>query len=528
MKRVISFLLIFVFIFLCFCSCSNEIKESVNLNLEFLKDKTITNIDNNDKYILIRSIPFTEEESPETKEIIAYYYVWDIEKNKLKSSLEQKENFDSDNYISEVEINKDNQITLYTYDNPEQTKFYNLLFKETGALNESYITKQEKRDVVIKSNKLIDYDRFSLYGNFATDNNLISKQAGVFLDDPDNVYIFDYDKTQEIINANGKLVLTSTHEENATLITYFLTDYERLSKREIKVEYSKYISPCLSSMSDKYTVICVCDENNKSAIISVINNLSGTVSNENIKKIPTTEIDSEISSIIKEIENKYGVETEIAKEYDENSTINQYFYDNDYTKAQILLAMYDFEKSLSTFPDEFYNEIISSKTGFDKLKFYFVGSFDAEKNNILAYCSNMNDELFIVYSVNNFAYSTFCHELMHAMEFRINDNVLNFDDEWVKLNPKEFEYINFDIESNPFYENEENQKYFARELGTNNSLEDRATVFEEICYSDFYNEKSPWWAEFEPLTKKAVYLKTLITKSFPSLSNIWEKYNNIL
>ncbi|MGN0457943.1 MAG: hypothetical protein ACI4IL_03095 [Eubacterium sp.] len=529
MKRVISFLMIFVIMLLCSCSFPKEIEESVNLDLDFLQDKTITNIDNNDRYILIRCIPFVEEEFEPSYEL-SYYYVWDIERNKLKSSLEQKENYDDDNYISEIEINEENQITLYTYNAPKQSRVYDLSFKQTGYCNGSYVANEEKRNSVMKGNGLINPNRFAYYDNFATDSYYISNTVGIFGDDPDNVYISDYDNEFNVNSTNGKLVLSSFYEANGTSITYRLTDYEALVKREIEVEYGKYTYPGISSMSDKYTVVDVRDESGKSSTITVINNSCGNASTANIVRIPSTDIDSKISSTVKELENTYGIEIEIAEEYDENSIINEYFYENDYTKAQILLTMYDFKKCVSTFPNEYYSEIISSETGFDKLKFYFVGSFDAEKNSndISAYCSNINDELFIVYSVNGFTYSTFCHELMHAMEYRINDNVPDFYYDWEQLNPKGFEYIYFNSESVPFYDNEENQKYFAREYGTNNELEDRATVFEEVCDSDFNNEKSPWWAEYKPLSKKASYLKKAIRKSFPSLSNLWEKYDSIL
>lgn len=531
MKRVISLLLAFVFVFLCSCSLPKEIQESVNLDLDFLQDKTVTNIDNNDRYILIRCVPFiSEEEYYESEAEESYYYVWDIERSRLKSTLELKESYDNDNYISDVEINDENEIILYTYNNPSQSQVYDLSFKLTGSCNDSFVSKEEKLDAVMKSSDLINADRFARYGNLATDSFYISKTVSVFLDDPENVYIADNDNAFNVISTNAKQVLSSSYGENDTSITYCLTDYDSLVNRKIKIEYGEYSYPGISSMSEKYSVISVCDETGQSRTITVINNSCGTASTADITKIAATDIEDKINSIRDEIKNKYGVETELAKEYNENSIPNDYFYDNNYSKGQILLAMYDFEKCLSTFPAEFYSEIINSEAGFDKLKFYFVGNFDSEKNSndVSAYCSNTDGELYIVYSVNGFTYSTFCHELMHAMEYRISDNVPYLYDEWNQLNPDGFEYTYFDNEKNPFYENEENQQYFIRDYGTNNELEDRATVFEEVCDSEFRNDESPWWAERKPLSEKASYLKTAIRKSYPSLSNIWKKYDNLI
>lgn len=168
--------------------------------------------------------------------------------------------------------------------------------------------------------------------------------------------------------------------------------------------------------------------------------------------------------------------------------------------------------------------------GFDKFKIYMIGEFNQDEN-VDAYCSNLNNELYIVFSMKYFRYSTFCHELMHALEYRIWDYDNEFEEKWYNLNPDNFEYQGKGNYSTYYYENEYVQDYFARDYGLTNNLEDRATVFEAICDSGIENQADAWWINKNPLKAKATLLKKTLEKSFPSLKNSnypLSCYDNIL
>lgn len=505
-----------------------EIEETVNLNLDFLREKIILNIDNNDRYILIQAVPFTTEE-PELDEadeesnieenVENYFYIWDIERNRLKSQYTLDINFEND--IASVEISDDNYISLISYENGEESALYDLRFNKLSVIDKTVSSEYDKANELMKQSKIIDNERFSNYGNLASYTTYIDKQIDVFLSDYDTAYLRNIDIDFSPLACENKLILENNNCNDKGLLTYRLCDFENMNIISTTVDYGSCVYASQGSFSSKYAVITANDETGKNNIITVWNTASGKTTSLNAEVITADSIEEKIKNKSNEICEKYNIEIETYKKYDENSLIDSYAYTNDLPKSELLLALYDFDYCLSTFPTELYAEIISTKImEFEKLKFYFVGNFDDEKNSqsVSAYCSNVNDELYIVYSITGFTYSTFCHELMHAMEYRIWDYEGYFDDNWFKLNPEGFEYVYFDDEKNPYYEKESWQNYFARDYGMNNELEDRATVFETICESAYLKEEEPWWAEKKPFVKKAKYLVNVLRKSFPSLN----------
>lgn len=540
MKKVISVLICFSLVFLCSCSLPQEIKETVNLNLDFLQDKTITSIDNNDSYIVIQATPFISEEEYFNEEkhndegyVTEYfYYLWDIERSRLKSELVQKSTDES--IISNVFIDDSNQITLLSYDNPAESGIYDLSFNKVSDCYDTFQSRLDKYNAFMNNSESINSNRFSNYQNLATDTNYISKSLNVFLNDDSTLYFENQDDDYCVICCEDKLVLKNKVNYDNDEITYRLTDYSVCKSVEATVKYGKGSSANMASISDKYTVISVSDNTGKNNIITVWNNNYGESFDDNVEKIDFKNIDNAIKTAEDKITKEYNIDIESFKEYDENSQLNDYVYNNDsFCKSELLLALYDLDYCLSTFPKELYSEIIICDAEFDNFKIYLVGNFDDEINSssVSAYCSNLNGELYIVYSLSAFTYSTFCHELMHAMEYRIWDYEPDFDEKWSSLNPEGFDYIHFDEEKNPYYDNEEYQKYFARDYSMNNELEDRATTFELVCDDAHLGTEGPWWAENKPFVKKAALLRSVIKNSYPSLSadnySLWSCYENV-
>ncbi len=529
MKKCICIFLTISILFLCSCSLPREIEETVNLNLDFLQDKTILNIDNNDRYILIQAVPFTSEEpmldeaaeESNIDEIVEnYFYIWDIERSRLKSQYSLEINVEND--IASVEISDDNYISLISYDNSEESALYDLRFNRLSDIDKTVSSEYDKANELMKQSKIIDNERFSNYGNLATYTTYIDKQIYVFLSDYNTAYLKNIDNDFSPLICENKLILENNNCNDKGLLTYRICDYENMNIISTTIDYGSCVYPSQGSFSNKYAVITANDESGQNNIITVWNTASGTETPLNAEVISADSMEEKIEVKSNEICEKYNIEIETYKKYDENSLIDSYAYSNDLPKSELMVAMYDFEYCLSTLPTELYSEIISTKAiEFDKLKFYFVGNFDDEKNSqsVSAYCSNVNDELYIVYSITGFTYSTFCHELMHAMEYRIWDYEEYFDDNWIKLNPEGFEYVNFDDDSNPYYEKESWQNYFARDYGMNNEFEDRATVFETICESAHLKEEAPWWTDKKPFVKKAKYLVKVLRKAFPSLND---------
>ncbi|MCM1285664.1 MAG: hypothetical protein NC213_02600 [Acetobacter sp.] len=520
-----------------------KVEKTADITFEQLKNKTIQNIAVNDKYLLILALDYNaktpedlsqydEEENPD---INYYFYIWNINYNKLKKEyVSSSKEFDC---ISDIKLSEDNKITVYCFDDKPESKIYDFNFKEIGTTKETALSIQDKNDKLANENELIDSSRYAIYNNVSNYSHYIENDLMVFLDDDQNIYINSIDKSSNVVNCIGRTVYYMANDIDK-LIEYSYVDYDNNVKKETSLEYNSNYYPCSFAVGNTYSAISLQDEECQIQIVTVINNNAMTSTTADIEKINVNDIENKIAETENEIRKEFTIDIETGKEYDENSTINSYIYDNEFSSSELLLTLFDIKYCLSTFPKEFYQEILDTdgEFNFSKFKLYVVGNFDDESNghNISAYCSDLgiDNELFIVYSISGFNTGTFYHEFMHAMENRISNHVNNFDERWKELNPDDFEYTYGDQELSPYYDNENNQNYFARDYGTTNALEDRATVFEELCASAFNNEKNPYWAEKKPIVKKAKYLHEIISKSFPSLADksfkVWEMYDDIL
>ena len=114
---------------------------------------------------------------------------------------------------------------------------------------------------------------------------------------------------------------------------------------------------------------------------------------------------------------------------------------------------------------------------------------------------------------------TFCHEMLHTIDEHAMNHKYDISGKWYDYNPKDFSYgINQYTNSDMSYttsESDVNKTYFVDPYSKINQSEDRARVFENICYADDVSviKKHP------NLLKKAEYLKNDLLKYYPSLSN---------
>ena len=112
-----------------------------------------------------------------------------------------------------------------------------------------------------------------------------------------------------------------------------------------------------------------------------------------------------------------------------------------------------------------------------------------------------------------------CHELLHNLEFNLNNkNIVSFS-EWNTYNPTDY-YYNFSYTgsydySNTLTEEDGNNVYFIDPYSKTYPTEDRARVFEKVCSC----ESNSIVNEYPHLYQKSLYLKEEITKYYPSLAN---------
>lgn len=515
MKRIMCILLSAVLIFL-FAGCSNGIlikentadKENSSLkaiDISEFGNASLVDYANFNNIIAILYTPFDPEtQLDEEYDIKTYLTLYDIKKEKFKNTAEVNANsFD-------VELS-DDYIQVW-YDN-NSSELYDFKLNDIGSGEGKSFDCYDIADTI----KTIDTNRFVCRENYAYDSHYINYDVIVFYNDEENYYINECNKSGNEISGyekiifnytqadDGEITLNVKNFDNKTLVNSVKLNGENNANVLDGIINSEYAIFQTLGIDDS-TVSLYCWDYNQEALSTPFECIT----------VKDCDFSEHIDAVCRRINENCGVNAELSKSFSDDV-----FYEkciDNKTNAQYLLCLYDLEYCLSTFPKQLYDEMLcndieNAVTKFKKLNIYIVG--EIENREISAFASNLNDELFIVYSCTLFSYSTFCHELMHNMEYRIWNYESDFDEKWTALNPDDFsyteEYINIDSEKKGYNE------YFASDYGMKNLLEDRATVF-EMYYDVQHSQSELWWQAYQPLNEKVNYLNEVLKKSFPSLS----------
>lgn len=365
----------------------------------------------------------------------------------------------------------------------------------------------------------IDANRFICQNSYSYFTNYINSSVTIFYDDPGTYYISNANNTSNDLYGLNKTILSYVFNDdrNATLS---VTDYESkriINEVSLSAENKEYLSISKGKIDENYAIFDTLND-----VGSLDKLYYWEYNNTPLNKpfectiVDKNEFRSNIKTISEEIYRKYGVYADVKKEF--NGVDYDHKCDDTEKDAQYLLCLYDLDYCLSTFPKELYKEILCNDvenaiSAFNRMELYITGAID--DYDVSAFATNRNDNLIIVYSASSFSYSTFCHEIMHQLEYRIWNYEDDFDYKWEQLNPDDFYYTS--DYSTIYYDNEQYQDYFARDYGISNSLEDRATVF-EMYYDAIRIGGEKWWLEHKPLNDKVDYLNKTLAKSFPSLN----------
>lgn len=519
MKKVICILLsIIIVLSLAGCKNNTPAKEFINeiiseinnplkeIDLSELGNTSVINYSSNDELIAILYTPYvTEDQIDENYVFKTYLTVYDIKKDRLKNS---------------IEVNSDAYTTAFSGDyiqvwnDVETSVLYDTELNEIGNGTGEYFDAYNVAEAI----DTIDTSRFVCRDSYAYDSNYINYNVMVFYDDPDKYYINERNIMSNDIASFGKTVFNYTNVTDNEIV-FDIKDYKNMTliNSLTMSSESEYLTVGNSILSEKYAIFeAIRDDELVSRLYCWSYNDTAVNTPFDCTIVNDSEVDSNSDTVCARIKDNYGINVVLSRSlpYDEFS------YDciDNKTEAQYLLTLYDLEYCLSTLPKQMYAEMLCKDipdaiSTFAHQNMYIVGEIDG--NNISAFANNMNDDLNIVYSVSGFTYSTFCHELMHNMEFRIWNYEPDFDGEWSSLNPDDFYYTS--EYSDTYTENESYHDYFARDYGISGILEDRATVF-EMYYDAQHSESDPWWQEHEPLNKKLNYLNEVISKSYPSLA----------
>ncbi|MBP5463546.1 MAG: hypothetical protein J6Y20_15670 [Lachnospiraceae bacterium] len=266
-----------------------------------------------------------------------------------------------------------------------------------------------------------------------------------------------------------------------------------------------------------------------------------------IEKTTDENLQARIDREVEAIRQKYAIDIH----YDEESLQNSPFVPwYEITPLEDRFAVLDFvecvAERLAEYPTELWREMCGEdKTGVDMyLDKYMVAPDD---NNFVAagvvdYSDNRMAVVFSKDALSSFG-TTFAHETMHLMEYRIwaytDANDMSWFDYWVTLNsekyPYQLEYVSSDdavpgvrYAGYARLENDPDDIWFVRSYGMWNQNEDRATVMERMYACD-----TDTFSECPHLRDKARAICAALRASFPCVAAseepvIWERALGII
>ena len=194
-------------------------------------------------------------------------------------------------------------------------------------------------------------------------------------------------------------------------------------------------------------------------------------------------------------------------------------------------ALVTLDKALKLYPEGFFEQF-RDEAGEHGLLILLVENFEGDERGVIGLCYEMYPWYTIAVDITSAeVYNTYCHEIWHATENRINDTVpgLLLPDVWDVCNPEEFTYsyntsITYieDVEYTFYKETDPNRIFFVDPYAKTNAYEDRARLMEYIMCSSYAEElmKSP------ALTMKLMIMSDAIRQAFDTTtwqSVHWER-----
>lgn len=442
--------------------------------------------------------------------------------------------------------------------NDNENIIYDLTFTKKYSLPKDYFIpykdtflKLENNNLYLYQNKDIEFRK--LDNNYILENYIDLKTNTILLLKDKNEVYYIYD-----IKDNAIKKIETNSYNNFSNGFYFVNDnviiIEDLVKNTVK-NYPNNFNITLNSVTTLYEdflyevnseekIISIYDLQNNSKEYINIKNIKDVIleiyiydsylyiltnSNETplyiieLDKIPKENFNDKILSSndkkINNLSNSYNLNIKIKNDaiinfpdFSAKPMLNENIIDNSLSKL---------EKIISSFNKEFFDSFyLNNMKGLNLyLTSYLTPSdYETQISNPAAYSLMLNDEYMIVIDINEpNIEELFCHELMHNIEFNLeNKNVKSFQN-WENLNPKGFYYQNsYTKESNYNYTLNETSKtlvYFIDKYSHSYENEDRARIFEKVCTNNNIIK------EYENLELKALYLKEEIINNYPSLKN---------
>lgn len=200
--------------------------------------------------------------------------------------------------------------------------------------------------------------------------------------------------------------------------------------------------------------------------------------------------------------------------------------------GQVASALEELRKALELYPDGFFLQF-RNEAGQRGLLILLVEDFE-DNRNIIGLSYGMGQWYPVAIDITSGeAFSTYCHEIWHATENRINE--INSDllsaKNWDPMNPEGYVYTYdtsenyiYDVQNTFFFEYNEAQIYFVDSYGKTKPQEDRARIMEFIMTSERYAREM---ADIPALRLKLKVMSDAIRQTFDTESwgkVYWERF----
>ncbi len=422
-------------------------------------------------------------------------------------------------------------LDIYLIREDKSSILYRIIDTETTLLFEDYFVTDDNTYILYLDEEgnhlLYDINEEELINLGQT--NYFKYANGLVFYDVDTFQIYDLVNSEiaEYTNPTGEnYYYTGTMKENKSILyLYDAIDNFLYIENMSEGLLSRLDTTLLSSSNplanlivvNNYLYVYVLQDKDNFYVLDLENlNLETTKITEYKEKIT-----SSINETISNIKTNYNVNINIKE--DAIIKFPDFSAEALLNNELILDSLYKIETILSKYDIEFFNSFYDNN--YNGLNLYLTGEltpsdYETQAANPAAYSLMYQNKYMIVIDLNQpNIEELLCHELLHNLEFHLNNEGIYPFSNWSNYNPSNF-YYNDSYTSNGDFdytldEKDKNNVYFIDTYSHTYETEDRARVFEKICSC----ESDSIINDYPNLYQKGLYLKEEITKYYPSLAH---------
>lgn len=505
----------------------DDVKDIYNYKLKKLDINTnqvtaINTIENTNSYCTL-----TEKEI--NCQTSTQFETYDFDLKKTFEYTSKVENLNA-NYLpyKDIYIKIDDQ-DIYLLRNEE--KLYRTINSAKELIYEDYVVTSNNTILVLRDKEdyyyLYDINRNFLWNSGK--QSYFKYKNGVFFNDGviyeihnlEEDYITSFtNPTKETYFYTGTL-----NEDNNNFYLYnpidhilYIEDMENKTIKKLDVNLLSEDNPIAKLIvTEKYLYVYILQDQDNFFVINLEDLNLSTIDIEDYNNKLTKKINEQRNNI----KETYQVNVKIKEEA--NIEFPDFSAKTLLNEEVISDSLYKIEDILSKYNEKFFESFYNN--GFSGLNIYLTGEltpndYETQVSNPAAYSLNYNGEYKIVIDIEQpNIEELLCHELLHNMEFLLNNQNIYPFKEWKNYNPSGFLYNNSYTKKQSYdytlNEEDKNDVYFIDSYSYTYETEDRARVFERICSC----EENSIINNYPNLYKKGLYLKEEIIKYFPSLVN---------